>query len=122
MKNIFGTDGIRDKFNQGPLTTENLTQLGHAIGQWATNSFEKPIRILIGYDTRSSCPSILTTLSQTTFKSISTLLSRNKKNREFFHYPTTAPEERPLTICFCMSKYTIIIGTAAIVSPAIRTG
>lgn len=63
MKNIFGTDGIRDKINHGPLTTENLTQLGHAIGQWATNNFEKPIKILIGYDTRSSCPSILETLS-----------------------------------------------------------
>lgn len=63
MKNIFGTDGIRDKIHHGPLTTENLTQLGHAIGQWATNNFEKPIKILIGYDTRSSCSLILQALS-----------------------------------------------------------
>jgi len=64
MKNIFGTDGIRDKFHQGTLTTENLTQLGHAIGQWVTNNFEKPIKILIGYDTRSSCTTILDVLSK----------------------------------------------------------
>lgn len=64
MKNIFGTDGIRDKIHQGPLAQENLAQLGHAIGQWVTNNFEKPIKILIGYDTRSSCNSILDTLSK----------------------------------------------------------
>lgn len=63
MKNIFGTDGIRDKINQGPLTPANLTQLGHAIGQWASNNLEKPIKILIGYDTRSSCSSILDLLA-----------------------------------------------------------
>ncbi len=63
MKNLFGTDGIRDKIHHGALTLENLTQLGHAIGQWATNNFEKPIKILIGYDTRSSCTLILETLS-----------------------------------------------------------
>ena len=63
MKNIFGTDGIRDKIHHGPLTTENLTQLGHAIGQWAANNLEKPIKILIGYDTRSSCSLILDALS-----------------------------------------------------------
>jgi phosphoglucosamine mutase len=63
MKNIFGTDGIRDKIHHGALTTTNLTQLGHAIGQWATNNFEKPIKILIGYDTRSSCSLILETLT-----------------------------------------------------------
>ena len=63
MKTIFGTDGIRDKIHHGPLTQENLTQLGHAIGQWATHNFEKPVKILIGYDTRSSCSLILETLS-----------------------------------------------------------
>lgn len=63
MKNLFGTDGIRDKIHHGALTIENLTQLGHAIGQWATNNLEKPIKILIGYDTRSSCTLILETLS-----------------------------------------------------------
>ncbi|MGZ6251207.1 MAG: hypothetical protein ACXWL2_04205 [Candidatus Chromulinivorax sp.] len=63
MKNIFGTDGIRDKIHHGPLTTENLKQLGHAIGQWATNNFEKPVKILIGYDTRSSSSLILETIS-----------------------------------------------------------
>lgn len=64
MKNIFGTDGIRDKFDQGALTQANLTQLGHAIGQWAVTNLEKPIKILIGYDTRFSCTSILDTLTQ----------------------------------------------------------
>jgi len=64
MKNIFGTDGIRDKFNQGVLTAANLTQLGHAIGQWAMNSFEKPIKILIGSDTRASCPEIVDRLTE----------------------------------------------------------
>lgn len=64
MKNIFGTDGIRDKVHHGALTQDNLKQLGHAIGQWATNNFEKPVKILMGYDTRSSCSSILEILSQ----------------------------------------------------------
>jgi len=64
MKNIFGTDGIRDKVNHGILTTENLEQLGHAIGQWATNNLEKPINVLIGSDTRSSCSFILEALSK----------------------------------------------------------
>jgi phosphoglucosamine mutase len=64
MKNIFGTDGIRDKIYHGPLTPENLTQLGHAIGQWAATNLEKPIKILIGYDTRSSCSLILDALSK----------------------------------------------------------
>lgn len=63
MKTIFGTDGIRDIWNHGPLTEENLIQLGHAIGQWATNNFEKPVKILIGYDTRYSCSSILEKIS-----------------------------------------------------------
>jgi len=63
MKNIFGTDGIRDKIHHGPLTKENITQLGHAIGQWITNNFEKPVKVLIGYDTRSSCSLILDTLT-----------------------------------------------------------
>lgn len=63
MKTIFGTDGIRDKINHGPLTKQNLNQLGHAIGQWASNNLEKPIKIIIGYDTRSSCSLILEELS-----------------------------------------------------------
>lgn len=63
MKTIFGTDGIRDKIHHGPLTKENLNQLGHAIGQWASSNLEKPIKILIGYDTRSSCSLILEELS-----------------------------------------------------------
>lgn len=64
MKNIFGTDGIRDKVDHGALATHNLRQLGHAIGQWATNNFEKPVKILIGSDTRSSCTAILEELSK----------------------------------------------------------
>ena len=64
MKHIFVTDGIRDKIHHGALTTENLRQLGHAIGQWTANNFEKPVKILIGYDTRSSCSSMLENLSK----------------------------------------------------------
>jgi len=64
MKHIFGTDGIRDKIDHGALTKDNLRQLGHAIGQWTANNFEKPVKILIGYDTRSSCTSILEHLSK----------------------------------------------------------
>lgn len=64
MKNLFGTDGIRNKIHHGPLTSENLTQLGHAIAQWTVNNLEKPIKILIGYDTRSSCSLILEALSK----------------------------------------------------------
>lgn len=59
MSNIFGTDGIREKIHQGCLSEKNLIKLGHAIGTWANENFQKPTRILLGHDTRSSCSIII---------------------------------------------------------------
>ena len=64
METLFGTDGIRNKIHHGCLTQDNLVQLGHAIGKWATENFEKPVKILIGQDTRSSCSIIFNALTQ----------------------------------------------------------
>lgn len=64
MSNIFGTDGIREKIHQGCLTEPNLMKLGHALGAWITENFEKPTKILLGHDTRSSCSIIIDHLLQ----------------------------------------------------------
>lgn len=51
----FGTDGIRARFGEGPLTPAFIARLGAALGQYLTQRFpnENPV-ITIGRDTRSS--------------------------------------------------------------------
>jgi phosphoglucosamine mutase len=53
-KNFFGTDGIRGKVGQFPLTLEALPKLGMAIGQWMTEKVAEP-KIFLAHDTRNSC-------------------------------------------------------------------
>ena len=52
--NIFGTDGIRGRFAEEPLTVPKLEQLGHAIAQWAINKYGPACSILLAQDTRIS--------------------------------------------------------------------
>lgn len=53
--NYFGTDGIRGRFGQDPLTEDFAQRLGYALGQWmAERSGGGPKKVLIGRDTRAS--------------------------------------------------------------------
>ncbi len=53
--NLFGTDGIRKKVGQPPLSLESIIQLGQAIAQWAQTKYGKKPTVLLGHDTRESC-------------------------------------------------------------------
>lgn len=58
VKGFFGTDGIRTKFGEFPLTNQGLVKLGLSIGAWAQEKYGNNINILIGHDTRISGPQI----------------------------------------------------------------
>ena len=51
---IFGTDGVRGKANQFPMTPEIALALGRAAGSLLRRVSKKP-RVVIGKDTRLSC-------------------------------------------------------------------
>ena len=53
MNNLFGTDGIRGKANEPPLTPEFVFKIGQSIG-WCLTKGKKGV-ITIGKDTRISC-------------------------------------------------------------------
>lgn len=51
----FGTDGIRGRFGETPLTEAFAQKLGYALGQWMQQRLGAgPKRVLIGRDTRAS--------------------------------------------------------------------
>lgn len=52
---LFGTDGIRTKVGNYPLTSQALPLLGRAIAHWAYEKYGKDSKILIASDTRYSC-------------------------------------------------------------------
>ena len=53
MGRLFGTDGVRGKANQYPMSPDLVLRLGQAIGLHFKSAYAKP-RILIGKDTRRS--------------------------------------------------------------------
>ena len=53
MGEFFGTDGIRGRANQYPLTPETAVSIGKAIGQFFDKS-QKDVPIIMGRDTRIS--------------------------------------------------------------------
>jgi phosphoglucosamine mutase len=53
LKKLFGTDGIRGKANEYPISIELVTKLGQAIGYYFKGAHQQP-RVLIGKDTRRS--------------------------------------------------------------------
>jgi phosphoglucosamine mutase len=55
MRNFFtfGTDGIRTRVGNPPLTIEHLILFGHALGQWMKIHYEHP-SVALAYDTRNS--------------------------------------------------------------------
>jgi len=62
----FGTDGIRGKAREGPLSTPFLVRLGRALGEQALDDVDSSDNslVLLGRDTRESGPAITTALSQ----------------------------------------------------------
>ncbi|MEA3337510.1 MAG: phosphoglucosamine mutase [Chloroflexota bacterium] len=54
-QSLFGTDGIRGKAGEWPLTPEFTLCLGRAIGQAAKEGSEQPV-VVLGRDTRRSGP------------------------------------------------------------------
>ncbi|MCK5306850.1 MAG: phosphoglucosamine mutase [Candidatus Omnitrophica bacterium] len=53
MERLFGTDGIRAKFGEHPLTRDFIRQIGAALGSILSRRSSNP-RLLIGKDTRYS--------------------------------------------------------------------
>lgn len=51
-KRFFGTDGIRGRVGEGPITPEFMLKLGWAVGKVFNST--KPCKVLIGKDTRIS--------------------------------------------------------------------
>ena len=56
---FFGTDGIRDRFGEGRLASENVRRIGRAIGAFAKERVAKAPRLFLGRDTRPSGPALL---------------------------------------------------------------
>ena len=62
----FGTDGIRGRAAEGPLTAPFLVRLGRAVAEQALEEHEgpDPVQVLLGRDTRESGPAIVTSLGE----------------------------------------------------------
>ncbi|MDA1041748.1 MAG: phosphoglucosamine mutase [Proteobacteria bacterium] len=54
IRNLFGTDGVRGKANQYPMTAEVALRLGTAVGRYFSRSVGTDHRVVIGKDTRLS--------------------------------------------------------------------
>ena len=54
QKKYFGTDGIRGRANEFPMTAESALKIGIAAGQYFKNNTKKVNRVVIGKDTRLS--------------------------------------------------------------------
>ena len=62
-RKIFGTDGVRGTANLHPMTPEFALRLGRAIAYEAGKGKDRPVRVLIGKDTRLSGYMIETALA-----------------------------------------------------------
>ncbi len=54
MLKIFGTDGIRCRVNQEPMTTDTCLKIAKAAGYLLSNKNQKKNRVIISKDTRLS--------------------------------------------------------------------
>ncbi|MFK7944188.1 MAG: phosphoglucosamine mutase [Paracoccaceae bacterium] len=61
-RKLFGTDGVRGRANQHPMTVEVAMRLGQAAGAYFTSGDHRH-RVVIGKDTRRSCYMIETALA-----------------------------------------------------------
>lgn len=60
---LFGTDGIRDIANQGPLQAERVLALGQATADLLARKLKRRGRVGLGWDTRLSSPMLGAALS-----------------------------------------------------------
>jgi len=63
VRRLFGTDGIRGVANEPPMTPEVALQLGRAIVHVARRGKTRPVRVVVGKDTRVSCYMLETALA-----------------------------------------------------------
>src|SRR6266568_4509521 len=64
VRHLFGTDGVRGVAGQYPLDLETIQRLGPAVASvLAKETTERPLRVLVGEDTRESSPWIARTLA-----------------------------------------------------------
>ena len=61
-RRLFGTDGVRGKANEPPMTVEMAVKLGRAVARIFTSP-ARPGRIVVGKDTRLSCYMFETSLA-----------------------------------------------------------
>ncbi|MFT4570388.1 MAG: phosphoglucosamine mutase [Planctomycetota bacterium] len=54
VRELFGTDGIRGRANEEPMTPETILRLGRAAGHYFLTSKHRRHRVVIGKDTRLS--------------------------------------------------------------------
>jgi phosphoglucosamine mutase len=62
-RKLFGTDGVRGLANEPPMTPEMALRLGRAIAYVARRGTSRPVRVVIGKDTRLSGYMLETALS-----------------------------------------------------------
>jgi len=62
MRKLFGTDGIRAVAGQAPLDKRTIYAIGFALATKLAET-HNPVRIVLGMDTRESCPWIAATLT-----------------------------------------------------------
>jgi len=62
MRKLFGTDGIRAVAGEPPLDKRTIYAIGVALATKLAET-HKPVRIVMGMDTRESCPWIASTLT-----------------------------------------------------------
>ncbi len=67
MQNLFGTDGIRSRVGQSPLTPHELVAFGAALGKWVCSKHTQP-NILLAHDTRHSAPLVKAALKAGLFQ------------------------------------------------------
>ena len=54
IRHFFGTDGIRGRVGQGPISADFVLRLGNALGKVLQTALKKPPVVVIGKDTRIS--------------------------------------------------------------------
>jgi phosphoglucosamine mutase len=67
MQHLFGTDGIRARVGQSPLTPQELVAFGAAVGAWMCRTHPSP-HILMAHDTRHSAPLVKASLKAGLFQ------------------------------------------------------
>ncbi len=67
MQTLFGTDGIRARVGQSPLTPQELVTFGTAVGAWMCSKHPHPT-ILIAHDTRHSASLVKASLKAGLFQ------------------------------------------------------